>query len=189
MSLDQRQQSFIGNLLRLAREAEEGRGEGRSALADLRTGLLIKEPGRMTRVHKYVVDYLPERRYDDRWYYTLAPLFGAFPQHRPGVSVGAAFRPLRGKSDSMEARFVALLNAHPDDLDEHLRHIVRLLESAKPPQPLDWFRLLEDLLQWDRADGDVQMRWAHDFYKINVGHDGPATHTKNIRLSKQEVRS
>ena len=136
MSLDDRQRSFIGYLLGLAQEGQEDRG----ALADLRSGL-GKEPGQMARVHKHVVPYLPEKRYNDRWYYVTAALFGLFPKHRQGRSLGAAFQPLRAKSDSMEARFVALLNAHPDDLDNHLRHAVSLLKANE--QPIDWCKLLE----------------------------------------------
>lgn len=116
----------------------------------------------MVRVHKYVVPYLPEKSYNDRWYYVTATLFGSFPKHQVGRSLGAAFQPLRSKSESMEARFVALLNAHPDDLDSHLRHVISLLESNK--QPLDWFRFLDDLIQWDHPDGHVQLAWARDFY-------------------------
>lgn len=148
---------FVGYLLSLAKEGQEDRG----ALADLRSGL-GKEPGDMARVHKHVVPYLPEHRYHDRWYYVLATLFGSYPKHRPGYSLGKAFKPLRQKSDSMEARFVALLNAHPDDLDDHLRHAVSLLKSNE--QPLDWFKLLCDLIQWDHPEGHVQLRWARDFY-------------------------
>jgi CRISPR system Cascade subunit CasB len=159
MSLDERQRRFIGYLLSLAREGKEDRG----ALADLRSGL-GKEPGEMARVHKHVVPYLPQHARDDRWYYLVATLFGAFPQHREGRSLGAAFGPLRNKSDSMEARFVALLSAHPDDLGDHLRHAVSLLKANKPPQPLDWFWLLRDLLQWDHPDGYIQLQWARDFY-------------------------
>lgn len=158
MSLDARQKKFIGYLLSIAQEGKEDRG----ALADLRSGL-GKEPGEMARVHKHVVPYLPEKNYNDRWYYLTAALFGEFPQHRKGRSLGAAFRPLKQKSDSMKARFVALLNAHPDDLDDHLRHAVSLLKANE--QPLDWFRLFEDLLQWDHPDGHVQLKWARDFYK------------------------
>jgi len=119
-------------------------------------------------VHKHVVPYLPTKSYDDRWYYAIATLFGAFPQHRKGPSLGAAFRPLafppkEPKKDSMEARFIALLNAHPDDLDGHLRHAVSLLKANE--QALDWFRLFDDLLQWDHPDGYVQLKWARDFYR------------------------
>jgi CRISPR system Cascade subunit CasB len=162
MSLDEKQKSFIGYLLNLAKEGQEERG----ALADLRSGL-GKEPGEMARVHKHVVPYLPGMNLDERWYYVTATLFGLFPKHLSGRSFGAAFRPLKGKSDSMEARFVALLNAHTDDLDDHLRHAVSLLKSNE--EPLDWFRLLEDLLQWDHPEGHVQLKWARDFYKQDVG--------------------
>lgn len=170
MSLDDRQKKFIGYLLNLAKEGQEDRG----ALADLRSGL-GKEPGEMARVHKHVVPYLPEQRYNDRWYYITATLFGAFPKHRSGRSLGAAFAPLRARSDSMEARFVALLNAHPDDLDDHLRHAVSLLKANE--QPLDWFQLLDDLLQWDHPEwdhpeGHAQLRWARDFYR-NTRSGGP----------------
>jgi CRISPR system Cascade subunit CasB len=158
MSLDEKQKSFIGYLLNLAKEGQEDR----CALADLRSGL-GKESSDMARVHKHVVPYLPEKSYNDRWYYVTATLFGSFPKHLSGHSLGTAFRPLRAKSDSMEARFVALLNAHPDDLDDHLRHAISLLKANE--QPLDWFRLLDDLIQWDHPEGHVQLRWARDFYK------------------------
>jgi len=176
MSLDEGQKRFIGYLLGLAKEGQEDRG----ALADLRSGL-GKQPGEMARVHKHVVPFLPETCYKDRWYYIIATLFGSFPQHRANRSLGAAFQRLRDKSDSMEARFVALLNAHADDLDDHLRHIVRLLESAKPqPQPLDWFQLFEDLLHWDRQEGHVQLRWARDFYRNSNQSDSTSEHKEMI---------
>ncbi|MDP8239695.1 MAG: type I-E CRISPR-associated protein Cse2/CasB [Candidatus Hatepunaea meridiana] len=180
MSLDEKQKSFIGNLLSLAKEGQEKRG----ALADLRSGL-GKEPGKMARVHKHVVPYLPDKDWDDRWYYVTATLFGLFPKHRNGYSLGKAFQPLRQKSDSMEARFVALLNAHLDDLDDHLRHSVRLLESNKPPQPLDWFRLFEDLLQWDHPEGHIQLKWARDFYKSKAGQ-ADSTNTNDDNKPQQE---
>lgn len=172
MSLDDRQNKFIGYLLNLAKEGQEDRG----ALADLRSGL-GRQPGEMARVHQHVVPYLPEQRYNDHWYYITATLFGAFPKHRSGCSLGAAFAPLRTKSDSMEARFVALLNAHPDDLDDHLRHVVSLLKTHD--RPLDWYQLLDDLLQWGHPEGHVQSRWARNFYRNNSGSASPdceATH-------------
>jgi len=158
MSLNATQRAFVGNLLRFAEVGNEDRG----ALADLRSGL-GKNPGDMARVHRYVAPYLPEQKWDDRWYYTVATLFGLFPSHRSNCSVGKAFNPLRTRSDSMEVRFVALLNAHPDDLAEHLRHVVSLLKSNE--QPIGFFRLLDDLLQWDHPVGHVQLSWARDFYR------------------------
>lgn len=181
MRLDDRQKSFIGYLLNLAKEGQEDRG----ALADLRTGLLVKEPGKMVRVHRHVMEYLPDKRYDerDRWYYVTATLFGSFPKHQPKQSLGAAFRPLRPKSDSMEARFVALLNAHPDDLDDHLRHAVSLLKANE--QPLDWFCLLGDLLQWDHPEGHVQLNWARDFYKYVPKGEGDTPDSDSTQEHKE----
>ena len=193
MSLDDRQKKFIGYLLNLAKDGREDRG----ALADLRSGL-GKEPGQMARVHRHVVPYLPVQRYNDRWYYVTATLFGSFPQHKEEWrdlpngkrmrlrTLGKAFRPLREKSDSMKSRFVALLNAHPDDLDDHLRHVVSLLKSNE--QPLDWFRLFDDLLQWDHPEGHVQLKWARDFYKSNNSSVGD-TSQSSTTSEKKEIES
>lgn len=158
MSLNERQTKFIGSLLKLAEEGHENRG----ALADLRSGL-GKTPGKMARVHRHVAPFLQEKNDKTRWYYLTAALFGLFPQQKSGRSLGAAFRPLRQKSESMEARFTALLNAHPEDLDDHLRHAVSLLKAND--QPFDWFRLFDDLMRWDHPEGFVQLQWARDFYK------------------------
>jgi len=179
MSLDEKQRAFIGYLLNLAKEGKEDRG----ALADLRSGL-GKEPGKMARVHKYVVPYLPEKRWNDRWYYVAATLFGLFPKHRQGISLGAAFRPLRKNSESMEARFVALLNAHPEDLDDHLRHAISLLRSNE--EPIDWFHLFDDLLQWDHYEGFVQLKWARDFYKNVSTNKGDTPRLDRTTEQKEE---
>ena len=160
MKLDEKQNAFIGYLLRLAREGQENRG----ALAELRSGL-GRKPAEMARVHKHVVPYLPESNWNDRWYYLTASLFGAFPEHRKGRSLGAAFHPLRKKSESIEARFIALLNVDAEDLDGYLRHAINLLKANE--QPLDWFQLFDDILQWDHPEGHVQLRWARHFYKNN----------------------
>lgn len=179
MSLNEKQRGFIGSLLFLAREGKEDRG----ALADLRSGL-SKKPGEMARVHKYVVPYLPDKNDDDRWYYLTATLFGLFPKHQQGRSLGAAFLPLRQKSETMEARFLALLNAHSDDLGDHLRHAVRLLKANE--QPVDWFLLFDDLLQWDHPEGRVQLRWARDFYKVQDAAPSDPAKTNGGSLSQEE---
>lgn len=180
MSLDDRQKTFIGYLLNLAKEGQEDRG----ALADLRSGL-GKKPSQMARVHKHVVPYLPDKCYNDRWYYVTATLFGSFPKHRNGRSLGAAFQLLRAKSNSMEARFVALLNAYPDDLDEHLRHAVSLLKANE--QPFDWFHLFGDLLKWDHPEGHVQLRWARDFYKSLAGNKTEELGLDSIAKEEEKV--
>ncbi len=180
MSLSDRQRQFIGYLLSLAEEGQEDRG----ALAELRSGL-GKEPGAMAQVHRHVVPYLPQHTRDDRWHYVTATLFGAFPEHRPRVSLGKAFAPLRANSDSVEARFVALLNAHAEDLDDHLRHEVSLLRANQ--QAFDWFRLFDDLLHWDLPDRLVQLRWARDFYGVPAIESGSSDEgSANEPLAEEE---
>jgi CRISPR type I-E/ECOLI-associated protein CasB/Cse2 len=170
MGLDERQKLFIGYLCSLAKKGQEDRG----ALADLRSGL-GKRPEEMARIHRYVVPYLPDKNYNDRWYYLIATLFGYYPEHRGNYSLGKAFKPLRTKSTSMETRFIALLNAHYEDLDKHLRYTVSLLKANE--QPLDWFQLFQDLLQWDSPEGHVQLRWARDFFSVNSSDENTKKQT------------
>ena len=164
MSLDEGQKRFIGYLLSLAEKDKENRG----ALAELRSGL-GKSPGKMAKVHRHVVPFLPEEKYDDDWYYLIATLFGAFPEHWAGISLAKAFNSLKTKSESMETRFIALLNAHPDNVGDHLRHTISLLKTNE--QPFDWFLLFDDILHWDNPSGFVQMKWARDFYRNEPSTD------------------
>lgn len=157
MKLDEKQKSFIGYLLSLAEEGQEDRG----ALAELRSGL-GKDSGEMAQVHKHVVPYLPDHDYTLRWYYLTATLFGAYPEHNSGASLGKAFALMEDRSDSIDARFVALLNADSEDLGGHLRHAISLLKSKN--QAIDWFQFFGDLLSWDDREGTVQLRWARHFY-------------------------
>ena len=104
-------------------------------------------------------------------YYIIASLVGLYPtlgwQHSDGkqlTHLGASLALLKDDSgDSLEKRFVALLNAHVDDLPEHLRQAISLLKSKD--KPVNWLRLLRDLKQWDREDRRVQRLWAKGFWR------------------------
>lgn len=180
MQLEPNQEKFIGYLLGLAREGRENRG----ALAELRSGL-GKKPGEMSRVHRHVVPFLPEKGdWQDRWYYLTATLFGSHPMHRDSVvhetggrktweymTVGNSFGRVwreRERPESIEARFIALLNADADDLADHLRHVISLLRAHD--KPIDWRRLFSDLLRWDDQERKVQKSWARDFYRHSSGN-------------------
>ena len=169
--LEERMKGFIGYLCRLTQEGREDRG----ALADLRSGL-GRSPGEAPRMHKYVVPFLGEAAWaSDRWFYLVGALFAWHPGHEAGRSLGECFGGLRrgdGISDSAEARFVALLGSHPDDLPGRLREAIGLLRSADIA--LDWLRLLRDLIQWDHPDRYVQLRWARDFYRQPRAVETPA---------------
>ena len=78
----------------------------------------------------------------------------------PATSFGGSFGRLR--TVSTDKRFANLLNSHPDDLEFRLRHAVNQLRSKDIP--INWERLLEDLLEWDIWTRTVQRRWAHDYW-------------------------
>jgi CRISPR type I-E-associated protein CasB/Cse2 len=135
--------------------------ESRAALAELRRGLT--EP---LRIARHVVPYLPEGRFSpdrETWLYFIASLFALHRNHADGVSLGSAFRHMKGDSDSIEGRFLALLSAKPDHLDTHLRHAIRLLASRGVP--LDWYRLANDIVHWDDEGKRKQHQLARDFYR------------------------
>jgi len=175
--LDDRQKKFVGYLLSLAAEGQEDLG----ALADLRSGL-GKAPGEMVRVHRHVVPFLPEHERFDRLYYLIATLFGLYPMHswseesqsngrgrREKWTIGRAFGVIKNKSDSIGARFIALLNAHVEDLGDHLRHVISLLKANDIP--IDWFQLFDDVLKWDEPEKPVQLKWARHFYMNDAETD------------------
>ncbi len=150
--------------------------DNRGALAALRRGL-GKPPGETPEQYPYVMPWLGEgpSRQDEQAYFLVASLFGLYQGSWPGSPEGAEGRPhstnlgasiarLRdGKQDaSLERRFTALLNAHADDLVEHLRHIIGLLASKEAP--VDWAQLLHDIRGWSWEGQPVQREWARAFW-------------------------
>jgi CRISPR system Cascade subunit CasB len=77
--------------------------------------------------------------------------------------MGTAFATVKGPSESLEKRFVALLNCHRDDLPNHLRQAVSLLKSEDVS--INWRRLLKDILSWDHETRFVQQQWAREFWQ------------------------
>src|SRR6266536_5949977 len=89
---------------------------------------------------------------------------------KPLTNLGVSLALLKDDSgNSLERRFVVLLNAHADDLPEHLRQAISLLKSKD--KPIHWLRLLLDLKQWDREDRRVQRLWAKGFWGEAVEDD------------------
>ena len=146
--------------------------DNRAALAALRRGL-GKTPGEVAEVHRYVVPWLPNDT--DRWredaYYLVASLFASHQRNwvtgeerREATNLGASFARLMGVdgSQSVERRFVALLNSHADDLPEHLRSAVGLLKASEVL--IDWTQLLGDIQGWGWESRAVQRAWARAFW-------------------------
>ncbi len=171
MTAEDKPHPLINRLEGLAGKQPDGsykpEGRDRAALAHLRRGLgrTLGESGEMM---PYVVPFLPEKGRHDP-YFLVAALFASHPpeDNRKGISIGKAMCAVwvaRDKTDSIEKRFVALLNANANDLPHHLRTAIGLIKAESSLAPLDYQRLLKDLRHWNHANRDVQRRWAQDFW-------------------------
>jgi CRISPR system Cascade subunit CasB len=121
-----------------------------------------------------VLPFVPpgEDTYRDRAFFLAGALFALHPAAGgTGVSLGHAFRRLNDRiegsgnndNESLRRRFVALLDADPEDVGNHVRHAVSLARANDIP--LDWARLLLDLWCWRNPSRHVQRRLARDFWK------------------------
>jgi CRISPR system Cascade subunit CasB len=162
-----RELGFVAFLSGLAEKRE------RAALAALRRGL-GKRPGEAAEMFPYVIPFcghLKDREQDN--YFLVAALF-ALHQGASGPSdarrnnLGSSFQALAEKtsSASIERRFVALLNATREDLDEHLRHAASLLKAHEVS--VNWAQLLHDLTGWSWESRDVQRRWAQGYWQTRA---------------------
>jgi CRISPR system Cascade subunit CasB len=68
----------------------------------------------------------------------------------------------RDQTPSIEARFIALLDADEEQLSNRLRQLVSLVHADGVR--IVWETLLEDVLGWNHERRYVQQRWARDFY-------------------------
>ncbi|NLO07689.1 MAG: type I-E CRISPR-associated protein Cse2/CasB [candidate division WS1 bacterium] len=155
--------------------------DNRAALAHLRRGL-GKPPGTAPEMFPIVVPWTSSMRdWDADAYYVVAALFGAHPMAAQKGNFGDTCRIAHGKRrsahgsadeegvDSLERRFVAMLNAHPDDLQWHLRHAVELASGAEVP--VNWAELLYDLSHWSHPDRFVQRKWANSYWRSGSGEN------------------
>ena len=173
--------AFIEHLEQLAAKKD------RAALAGLRRSL-GKAPSAAGEAHPHVLRFNPPER-DEIAYYLVAGLFALHYEHqwKKGASgvrktnFGASFALLLSKlkRESIEKRFVALLNSHVEELPDHLRHAVGLFKANDIP--VDWQQLLFDLCRWQREDRKVQRDWARAFWGDN---SEPANHPNNSNDSQ-----
>jgi len=163
------------------RDAPAVKSYKRAALAALRRGL-GKAPGEAPEMFPYIIPALPTglSTRNEQAYFLIASLFAWRPlewPYTPGDphlnpsanpsanhSLGVSYRRLAEKtgSDSVEKRFIALLNAHQDDLPAHLRHAVGLITAQEIP--IDWTRLLYDVLWWNEPNRSSQLSWARGYW-------------------------
>ncbi|GGR11471.1 type I-E CRISPR-associated protein Cse2/CasB [Deinococcus ruber] len=99
-----------------------------------------------------------------------------------GSALGRLYRAQENRP-STEKRFLALLDADEEQLADHLRHAVTLLNAGDIR--LDWAQLLADVLSWSRPENRDRTReqWARAFYRP----DHKANDVKNTEpVSTQE---
>ena len=155
-------ESFIGYLESLLKR------DDRAILAHLRRGL-GKEPGTAMEMFPYIARFVQNSyRSDENAYFLVASVFGLYPTYswksdeKGKNNLGKSMSFLKDDSESIEKRFVALLNADEEDLPNHLRQIVSLLKAKD--KPIDWLQLLKDIKGWSSESKYVQRNWAKGFW-------------------------
>lgn len=150
----------------------------RAAFAELRRSLAF-EPGTHAPSFPVVEPFAANLRHDweRRTYYLIAGLLalverplepGASPPALPSPdrTLGHSIADLyagRDRTPSVEARFIALLDADEEQLADRLRQMLSLLRADGIT--VSWARLLKDLLAWNHPDRYVQRQWAQAFYR------------------------
>lgn len=138
--------------------------QDRAALAQLRRGL-GKPPKTVMEMYPYLGQFLSHetRRNYENAVFIVAALFAYYPDAPSNAgNLGASLRQLKDESDSIEKRFVALLNAEAEDLPYYLRQIIGLLKSKEVA--VNWQMLFDDVQFWNADNRRVQARWARSFW-------------------------
>lgn len=167
---------FIGHLEKLRDQ------EDRRALAILRRGA-GRQPGTVFELAPLVVPWVPEIRYLEDGAFLVAALFALHPAPGGKGTLGKAFAGIAKDSESIEQRFTALLNCNREDLPLHLRQAISLLHSKEVP--VDWRRLLRDVLDWDHESRYVQREWSGGFWRSRAGEPQPESPTEESHDPEQ----
>jgi CRISPR system Cascade subunit CasB len=98
-------------------------------------------------------------------YFAVATLYPLADGDGAG-DLGAALHRARNSANGkgLDRRLEALLDADETQMGFRLRQSIHYLQSQRVR--VDWPRLLEDLLQWNRADRKIQRQWAHSYFTI-----------------------
>ncbi|MDW8392453.1 MAG: type I-E CRISPR-associated protein Cse2/CasB, partial [Oscillochloridaceae bacterium] len=127
-------------------------------------GRTLHEARDVHRVFFRALPYEVAGRPEEDIYFLVATLYPLAKARSDGASLGATLRVVRQlrESESIDRRFQALLDSDMEQLRFRLRQMVRLIAASE--QPIDWNRLLNDLLAWRHPDRYVQLRWARDYF-------------------------
>jgi CRISPR system Cascade subunit CasB len=152
--------ALIGYLKDLAKRQD------RAALAHLRRGL-GKKPGESMEMYPYVGRFISEKTDGsyDRAVFLTSALFADYSDAAQNIGdLGRSVRQLAKDtgSDSIERRFVALLDAEPNELHYYLRQMVGLLKANNIA--VNWNTLFENIRDWGKPSRGVQRKWARSFW-------------------------
>lgn len=165
--MSEQQEAFIGYL--------ESLDPGGRAV--LRRSLAFP-PGSWPRAYPYVEPFVRGRHsWDRKAAYLVAGLNATSRAATASGNMGetaARLRDITG-SGSIEARFIALLDADADELPHRLRQMVTLM-SGHGIAP-NWTTLRHDLERWTHPDHYVQQRWARSFYATEAREVQPSSRT------------
>lgn len=138
----------------------------RAALAAIRRGLSAPTSAEVLRE---VLPFVSAKHSNhEAMYILVAALFATHSLEVEQQSIGTALRRVRdmpNSGDSIEKRFIALLDADHEQVAVHLRHAIQLCQSRNIG--VDYNMLLRDVLYWDAPQRWVQLRWARDFWGDN----------------------
>lgn len=139
-----------------------------SVVATLRRSLMF-EPGTDARTFPLIEHWTSTMRspHKRRIIYLVAGLWAQVVRQGQGkpMSFPKAMRHVRNKekSDSIEKRFTALLDADVDEISWRLRSALSLVASQGIA--LDWPSFLSDMLRWHDHRRCTQIRWARNFWE------------------------
>lgn len=143
-------------------EQLKGQKSWTAARAALRRSLAFA-PGTYPPAMPYVEPWVKgEEGWRREAYYLVAALYALKDgAHQPGRTLAKALWEAKKErsSESIEMRFIALLDADRDQIAHRLRQALNLVEGG-----VDFAQLLEDLLFWFHSERRVQARWAREFY-------------------------
>ncbi len=154
-------ENFIGYL----EELRQNERRWSQARAVLRRSLAFA-PGTYPDAYPFVEPRVGERSgWSREVLYVVAGLYALKEAHVPQRTLSRAFRETmdRKGSQSLEARFLTLLDSDYDQLAERLRRVAILVEGG-----FDFVCLQRDLERWFRPDRPVQQNWARDFYRSEL---------------------
>ena len=160
----------------------------RATLARLREGLREKD-GRAMEMYPFIGRFLSEKSkpsYENA-VFMVAALFAYYPTAKDTTdNLGASLRKYQQetKSDSVEKRFVALLNAEAEDLPTYLRQIIGLLKSKDIG--VNWEQIFDGIQSWNSDKRFVQRKWAFGFWGSSVNDNQTEQQTQNTSGGETE---